>query len=116
MPTAPGPIPLPDAWPAQVRSALVHAFALAHIGIVHVHGWCVNSRIARVRLAADNQRLRAELGLLREELRIKDARMARIPARERPHYPPAERLAILQLRAARGWSTTGWGWCRWSRA
>ena len=30
--------------------------------------------------------------------------MARIPARSRPHYPPAERLAILELRAARAWS------------
>ena len=31
--------------------------------------------------------------------------MTRIPAQRRPHYPPTERLAILELRAARGWST-----------
>jgi transposase InsO family protein len=31
--------------------------------------------------------------------------MARIEPRKRPHYPPAERLAILSLKAARGWST-----------
>ena len=30
--------------------------------------------------------------------------MLRIPAQRRPHYPPVERLAILELRAARGWS------------
>jgi len=30
--------------------------------------------------------------------------MLRIPAQRRPHYPPIERLAILELRAARGWS------------
>ena len=30
--------------------------------------------------------------------------MERIPAQRRPHYPPIERLAILELRAARGWS------------
>jgi transposase InsO family protein len=30
--------------------------------------------------------------------------MRRIPAQRRPHYPPNERLAILELRAARGWS------------
>ena len=95
---------LPDAWPAHVRSALVHAFALAHLGMTHVRGWCADSRIARVRLVAECDRLRAEVGLLREELRIKDARMARIAPRERPHYPPVERLAILQLRAARAWS------------
>jgi putative transposase len=37
-------------------------------------------------------------------LRIKDARLARSPPRKRPHYPPVERLAILALRAARGWN------------
>jgi transposase-like protein len=42
--------------------------------------------------------------LLREELRIKDARMASIPAHHRPFYRPKERLAILELKAARGWS------------
>jgi hypothetical protein len=52
--------------------------------------------------AAENDRLRSELALLREELRIKDARLGRIPARHRPHCPPPERLAILTLRAARG--------------
>jgi len=41
---------------------------------------------------------------LREELRIKDARMASIPAHQRPFYRPPERLAILELKAARGWS------------
>ena len=30
--------------------------------------------------------------------------MLRVPAQRRPHYPPTERLAILELRAARGWS------------
>lgn len=30
--------------------------------------------------------------------------MATIPAHRRPHYLPVERLAILELRAARGWS------------
>jgi putative transposase len=37
-------------------------------------------------------------------MRIKDARMETIPPHRRPHYPPVERLAILQLRATRGWS------------
>src|SRR5262249_45224654 len=30
----------------------------------------------------------------------------RIPAAQRPHYQPSERLAILEVRAARGWSLT----------
>ena len=33
-----------------------------------------------------------------------DARTARISPQRRPHYPPTERAAILQLRASRGWS------------
>ena len=48
--------------------------------------------------------LQQEIALLREEMRIKDARMARIAPHRRPHYPPTERMAILELRAARGWS------------
>jgi transposase InsO family protein len=42
--------------------------------------------------------------MLREELRIKNARMARINPHRRPQYPPVERMAILELKAARGWS------------
>jgi transposase InsO family protein/transposase-like protein len=42
--------------------------------------------------------------LVMEEWRLKDERLARVPAHERPHFPPVERLAILELRAARGWS------------
>jgi transposase InsO family protein len=53
---------------------------------------------------AENERLLQELALLQEEMRIKDSRMLRIPALRRPHYPPTERLAILELRAARAWS------------
>jgi helix-turn-helix protein len=30
--------------------------------------------------------------------------MEQLEAYRRPHYPPTERLAILELRAARGWS------------
>jgi transcriptional regulator with XRE-family HTH domain len=51
-----------------------------------------------------NSRAQAQIALLQEELRIKDARMAQIPSHRRPHYPPTERMAILELRAARGWN------------
>ena len=56
------------------------------------------------RLKAENDQLRQEISLLREELRVKDIRTVRIPPHKRPHYPPTERMAILELRAARGWS------------
>jgi hypothetical protein len=44
------------------------------------------------------------VALLREEIRIKDVRMAQLDPRRRPHYPPTERMAILELRATRAWS------------
>jgi transposase InsO family protein len=87
-----------------VRSAVVHAIGMARAALTTSRGWASDSLNARLRLNAENDRLSQEVGLLREELRIKDARMARIPAQRRPHYPPTERLAILELRAARGWS------------
>jgi transcriptional regulator with XRE-family HTH domain len=58
----------------------------------------------RVRLKAENDRLLEELAQQREETRIKDARMARINPHRCPYYPPTERMAILELRAARGWT------------
>ena len=39
-----------------------------------------------------------------EELRIKDACISKVPPHRRLPYSPTERLAILELRAARGWS------------
>ena len=38
------------------------------------------------------------------EHHIKDARIAQIAPQRRPHYSPRERMAILELRAIRGWS------------
>jgi transposase InsO family protein len=97
-------VPLPKAWPRVAKSAIVHAVALAHFVVAHVRGWCADSPLRRVRLASEKERLLAEVAMLQEELRIKDARLARIPPRNRPHYPPTERLAVLALKAARGWN------------
>ena len=58
----------------------------------------------QLRRRAEGDRLQQEIQLLREEIRIKDARMEQLEAHRRPHYPPTERLATLELRAARGWS------------
>ena len=46
--------------------------------------------------------LEAEVAMLREELRITGARMRRVDPR-RLQYSPSERVAILELRAMRGW-------------
>ena len=102
--TAPPRIPLPNGWPRRVRSGVIHAISLAHFSLTSTRSWAANSWNARIRLKADNDRLRDEIALIKEEMRIKDSRMLQIPALRRPHYPPIERLAILELRAARAWS------------
>lgn len=50
-------------------------------------------------------RLTTEVAMLREELRIVSSRMARIEPHRRSQYAPVERMAIMELRAMRGWST-----------
>ena len=97
-------IPLPKGWQSCVKSAVLHAIALAHYAIVYARAWAADSINARVRLSSENDRLHEECALLREELRLKDHRIAQIPPQRRPHYGPHERMAILELRAVRGWS------------
>jgi len=97
-------IHLPKGWRGCVKSAVLHAIALAHYVNVYARAWAADSINARVRLAAENNRLQEACDLLREELRTKDTRMAQIAPQRRPHYAPHERMAILELRATRGWS------------
>jgi len=67
-------------------------------------GRAAASNSLRRRQAAETERLHTEIRLLVEELAIKDARWSRLPARRRPYYGPVQRMRILKLRAARGWS------------
>jgi putative transposase len=99
------PVRVPKDWPKHVRAAILQVISLAHFALLHTRSLAANSLLPRVRLKSELDEAQAEIALLSEELRIKDARLAKIDARKRPHYPPAERLAILQLRAARRWST-----------
>jgi transcriptional regulator with XRE-family HTH domain len=78
--------------------------SLANFAVTQAHGRAANGASAVRRINSENNRLRREIGLLREELRIKDARMGLLAPQRRPHYPPAERMAILEMRAARGWT------------
>ena len=104
MPSFTHPAALPKGWPRRVRSATVHALSLVEFALTTALGWSAQSLNPRLRLRAEIERLRHEIALLREEIRIKDARMQHIEPQKRPHYPPTERLAILELRAARNWS------------
>ena len=104
MPTSSFSVPLPSSWPKHAKAATLHVISLANFALTQVRGWAANSPIHRVRLAAELDQLNSEVAMLREEIRIKDARMAALVPQRRPHYSPSERMAILQLMAARGWS------------
>src|SRR4030095_7679541 len=87
--------PLPKGWPKHVKAGFVHAVSLAHRALTTSRGWCADSPLARVRLIAKAEQARSDNAMLREELRIKDTRMARIAPKRRPHYEPKDRLAVL---------------------
>ncbi|MGH8191676.1 MAG: transposase [Rhodanobacteraceae bacterium] len=95
---------LPKDWPAKVKQAVLATISLATVAAVSTRAWCANSPLARVRMKTELDTANDEIALLREEIRIKDARLAAIEPKQRPLYPPAERLAILELKARRGWS------------
>jgi transposase-like protein len=92
-------IPLPRGWSKHVKSGFLHAVSLASMALT-----IARSRHARSRLESELERADSETALLKEELEIKDARWSRLPSRRRPHFTPTQRMRILQLKAARGWS------------
>ena len=51
-------IDLPKGWQDGVKSAVLHAIALAHYAIVYARAWAADSINARVRLSGENDRLR----------------------------------------------------------
>ncbi len=88
---------LPAGWSKKVKSTILQVISLASMALTA-------ARSRRHSLRSELDQARQEIALLEQELKLKDVRMARVPARHRPYYQPAERLAILELRAARSWS------------
>jgi hypothetical protein len=80
-------MPLPSGWGKSVKSAVLHVISLAHYAILSASGWAADALNPRARQAAENERLTNDAALLREELRIKDTRIAKIDPRRRP-VPP----------------------------
>ena len=97
-------IALPRSWNRRTKAAILQILALSHYAFTVMVARAANERSRRTRFRAEIDRLNHELALLQEEIRIKNARMTRVPPHRRPHYTPLERMAILELRAARGWS------------
>ena len=93
-------IRLPRQWTAHVKSGVLHAISLASVVLTFAQGRATGRRRLRARL----EQAETDIALLREELNIKDGRWERSRSRRRPHYTPVQRMRILQLRAARGWT------------
>ena len=104
--TATDPFPLPRGWTKTTRSGVLHAMSLAFTALTHAWGSAATSRRRNTRLRANLDRAETEIALLKEESAIKDARWSRVPPRRRPHYRPIQRMRILKLKAARGWSSS----------
>ena len=81
------PPSLPRTWPRRVRSAVVQVISLARTSLALTQGWASESVNRQIRRQVEVDRLQQETQLLREEIRIKDARMEQIQAHRRPHYP-----------------------------
>ena len=74
----PRPLPLPRGWPGRVRSAVVQVISLARTSFALTQGWASESLNPQLRREAERDRLQQEIQLLREEIRIKAARMEQI--------------------------------------
>ncbi len=75
---------LPRQWPRHARSAVLHVISLALTAMTVVRGRWDNSRHRAMRQTSEMERLREEILLLREEIRVKDQRMASLAPTRRP--------------------------------
>ena len=68
---------------------MLYVISLSQYATVYTRSRAADSMNGRVRLKTENERLRQEIALLQEEIRIKDARMGRINPYRLPHpYHP----------------------------
>ncbi len=98
--------PLPKSWTKTIESSVLHAVSLASAALSTAWARAASHRRPRVQMVAELERAKTETALLKEELSIKDARWSRVPPRRRPYYSPIQRMRILRLKAARGWSSS----------
>ena len=94
-------LPLPKGWSKAARNAVLNVIGIVRIAMLAGRAALIkNGDVKEARI----HQLESDLAMTREELRINGARMKRIDPQRRPQYPPVERMAILQLRAMRGWN------------
>jgi transposase len=85
----------------HVRNAVLNVIGVVRIAMLTGREALITNGDAK---DARIHQLESEVAMLREELRINGARMKRVPSHRRPQYTAIERMAILQLRAMRGWN------------
>ena len=92
---------LPKDWHSYVRNAVLNVVGIVRIALLAGREILITNGDAK---DARIHQLETEVAMLREELRINGARMHRVTPHRRPQYTTVERMAILQLRAMRGWN------------
>jgi putative transposase len=96
-------LPLPKNWSQTVRHAVLNVVGIVRIAMLAGREFLIQKGDVP---EAQIHRLETEVALLREELRIIGTRLKGIDPHRRPQYLPVERMAIMELRAMRGWSKT----------
>jgi hypothetical protein len=91
----------PKNWRFSVRHAVLNVIGIVRIAMLTGRQALIDNGDAK---DARIHQLESEVAMLREELRLNGARMRRVAPHRRPQYTAIERMAILQLRAIRGWN------------
>lgn len=94
---------LPKDWRRDTTAGLLSAIALARVAVLTLVDGLVGGARMTTR-GAELMQVRAELARVTRERQLLEARLARVAPRKRPHFSASERLEILALRAASGWS------------
>ena len=85
---------IPRGWNRRVQSAILRAISLGRHCFLLIVGRMANSRNPIDRIVAEKERLQHEVESLREELRLKEARMARVPSHRPPDCAPESQVLI----------------------
>jgi transposase-like protein len=91
---------LPKRWPIRVKLAVLHVLALLRVQLAMLRAKA--SEETRTLLRQDARDALLQVVLV--EKAILKRRLGSIDPRRRPHYSPEDRLKILELRAAQGWT------------
>ena len=95
-------IALPLGWPDSVRSAVIYVISLAHYAIAYARGWAANSIKYGWPPETTGSSTRPNCSARRAA--SKTLAWPRSPRTADHTLPPTERMATLELKAARTWS------------